>query len=69
MKSNLSLLLPISFSILFPIFFCILLFPSKSSLKSCRVQLTGLFQRIISFNFLKKQKIDLLSLIIKYQPA
>lgn len=69
MKSNLSLLLPISFSILFPIFFCMLLFPSKSSLKSCRVQLTGLFQRIISFNFLKKQKIDPLSLIIKYQPA
>lgn len=69
MKSNLSLLLHISFYILFPLFFCVWLFPSKSSLKSCLVQLTSLFQRIISFHFLKKQKVVLLFLIIDYQPV
>lgn len=68
MKSNLSLLLPISFYTLFPFFFCVLLFPSKSSLKSCLVQLTGLFQQIIFFHFLKKQKVDLLS-TTEYQAA
>jgi len=37
--------------------------------KSCLVQLTGLFQQIISFRFLKKQKVDTLFLITEYQPA
>lgn len=68
MKCNLSLLFPISFYTLFPFFFCVLLFPSKSSLKSCLVQLTGLFQQITFFHFLKKQKVYLLS-TTEYQLA
>lgn len=69
MKSNPILLLSISFYILFPLFFCVFLFPSKFSLKSCCVQLTGLLQQIISFSFLKNQKVDLFFLITEYQSA